>query len=551
MYPKKVIPWLSILFFLNILLTARVCAVSWSANLTQLTTHDVFDGYASVAQLHNRMVTVVWAREVIAYPKIYCRNSSDCGTTWSEETNLTDNYGDYADLSPSLTQSTNGTIWIVWASNRPPPTQPPKPDFSIDASPSDLAIQKGDSDNSTIIISSLNDFSEPVDLSVINPVEHVTTTLDPEEVTPPPNGIANSTLTMTVGTSAATGNYTLWVMGKSSSQSHLVEIRLEIVDSYSSSSSSSSSFVSLAEAASSAVNLYKIYYKTSPDYGATWSKDIQLEPTSASEDTRPSILQAMNGTLWIVWQSYRTGNHELFFKTSSDGGASWSEGEQLTDNPHIDRAPSITQTMDGRIWVTWTSYRTGQSEIYYKTYDGTLWSSDTRLTYSTNIDSAPSILQSYEGTIWIFWASAEDSDTATADIYYKYSLDDGTSWSDRIQFTSHAEEDMWPSITQTDDLKIWVGWSSNRTSNLDLFYKTTLVGDITGPVGQPDNIVNAYDFDLVAEGFGLTEGDANWNEYEAADLTGPENPPDSMCYPPDKTIDIHDLATIGKNYGET
>ncbi len=488
----------------------------------------------------------------MGYPTIYYTNSSDYGTTWATETNLTDNYGDYADLAPALAQASNGTIWLVWASNRPPPASPPSPDFAMAASPANLTIPKGASDTSTIIVTSIDDFNEAVDLTVIHTITNITTALDPPQVTPPPNGTANSTLTITVGTYAVPGNYTLWVMGRSSSRSHTVELGLEIVESASSSSLSASSPLTRSTSKEDASGgAYKIYYKTSHDYGATWSQAAQLEPTSESDDASPAILQAADGTLWIVFHSYRTGNHELFYTTSTDGGASWTAAEQLTNSANSDKTPAIAQTWDGQIWVTWSSYRTGHSEVYYKTYDGVSWSSDTRLTYSSNVDSGPSVLQTYDGTIWIFWSSAEESDKATADIFYQYSLDGGASWSGRIQFTSDGAEDMWSSATQVDNLEVWVVWASNRTGNFELFYRTSLVGDITGPVGQPDNVVDTYDLALVTEGFGLTEGDANWLEYEAADLTGPANPPESMCYPPDKIISIFDLAAVGKNYGET
>jgi hypothetical protein len=44
---------------------------------------------------------------------------------------------------------------------------------------------------------------------------------------------------------------------------------------------------------------------------------------------------------------------------------------QLTTHPGDDWSPSITQTSDGRIWVVWHSLRTGNADLFYKTYNGT------------------------------------------------------------------------------------------------------------------------------------------------------------------------------------
>ena len=75
----------------------------------------------------------------------------------------------------------------------------PTPDFSIGASPAQLTIQQGDVGISTITITSLNGFNHSVDLEVTSlPISGVTVTLDPTQVTPPPDGSVNSTLTVEV-----------------------------------------------------------------------------------------------------------------------------------------------------------------------------------------------------------------------------------------------------------------------------------------------------------------------------------------------------------------
>lgn len=546
MYHKARMFSLSMLLFITLVAASveSTSAISWSAHIEQLTTYIQFDGLPSITQTSDGRIWVVWSRAVYGYRALFYKTSSDMGKTWSEETNLTEVPSEYENTKPSITQTTDGKTWIAWASNMPPPPPPPEPDFNITASPKSLTIPQNGSDTSTITVTSVNNFSEPVELWVFFEPENVTTTLNPPEVTPPPNGTANSTLTVSVGPTATPGNYTLTVTGKSTT-SHTVNIALEITQlsglSYSSSSLSPSPLSS---------EDYEIYYRTSSDNGATWSDIVELTENTVN-DLGPSIIQAANGTIFIVWQSIITGNDELFYKTSSDSGASWSDGRQLTDDPDSDTSPSITQTKDGKIWVTWSSCRTGYFEIFYKTYDGSSWSNDTRLTESLNIDSSPSILQTEDQTIWIFWTSGEETETATNDIYYKYSTDGGDNWSDRIQFTTDENEDMWSSTTQTSDLKIWGVWTSNRTGNYDIFYRTSLVGDITGPEDPPDSgeyppdgTVDIYDLAFVAEAYGKEEGDPYWEEYSIADITGPEKPPDGF-------INIYDLAIVAKNYGET
>jgi hypothetical protein len=109
----------------------------------------------------------------------------------------------------------------------PGPNFPP-PDFSIASSPTSLTIQKGSSGTSTITTTSINGFNQPVQLTKSGVPSGVTATLNPTQVTPPAGGSTTSTLTVSVGTTATPGSYTLTVTGTSSTITHSVYISLEV-----------------------------------------------------------------------------------------------------------------------------------------------------------------------------------------------------------------------------------------------------------------------------------------------------------------------------------
>ena len=514
-------------------------AVTWSVNITRMTTKLTFDGLPSITQTSDIRIWIVWAKAILGDNTIFCKTSSDLGTTWSEEESLT-----YIpplitgrhDESPSIIQAANGTIWLVYHSNKPPPM----PDFIIDASPKALTIPQGGSDTSTIFIYSLGNFSEAVTLSSKTIVLGISTTFDPNPVTPPGNGVATSTLTVFVEPTADPGNTTLTILGKSGDINHSVPIHLEITESGTATISDASSS-SLSTSSAEDEMDREIYYKTSNDNGVTWSNRFQLT-NNTNDDLSPSIVQLTNGTIMIVYgseQGIPVTDSDIFYNATSDG-TSWIYGN-ITADPGLDKGPSIMQAEDERIWVAWASDRTGDYEIFCKTYDGFSWSNATQLTNSTNSDSGPSIFQTIDGTIWLFWQSREDKPTATGDIYYKFSTDNGTSWSDRVQFTTDNNEDVWPAVTQTHDTRIWVVWTSNRADqpdgNWDIYYRTSLVGDITGPGGYPDGVVDIFDLNKAGKAYGSVVGEP---EYDSdVDLNK------------DGRVDMRDIALIGKNYGST
>ena len=196
----------------------------------------------------------------------------------------------------------------------------------------------------------------------------------------------------------------------------------------------------------------------SPEMRLTWKKGI---------DTFPSTTQTSDGSILVAWCSHRTGNAEIFHKVYNGSSVHpWSPETQLTNDITSDSTPSIMQALDGTIWLVWASKRTGNSEIYYKTYNGTAWSSDNPLITDPGEDRTPFIIQATNGTIWLVWAS-KPLDEYEFDIYYATSSDNGETWSiQTLPVTYPGMDDLDPSITEATDGSIWVVWERSG----DLFY---------------------------------------------------------------------------------
>ncbi len=532
------------------------CTITWASAITRLTTYSWFDGYPSITSTRDGKIWVVWARAVNGYMALYYRFSSNMGYSWSTPTNLTKVPDVYDNTRPSMVQTTNGTLLVVWASNSPPPQPPPKPDFSLSATPNSLSIPQSSSGASTITVKSLYGFDKAVNLVVSGMPGNVSATLDPPQVTPPPNGNINSTLQISVGANAVLGSYVLTVTGTSTGLppiARTVNVTLNVTQSGASSYQTSHYLSEVAEAFAEEASSYdyEIFYRTSSDNGASWSGIVQLTNNNV-DDLAPTVLQLRNGTIFVSFQS----QSEIFYKYSSDNGGSWTT-KQLTVNSYTDSCPAAIQASDESIWVAWESYRSTNYDIYYRVFDGSTWLGEQRLTTSSDVDSSPSILETVDGLKWMFWTRTGTTVDSTDDLYYSFSS--GGSWSTPTQFTPvDTNNDQCPTTCQVRDNSVWVAWASNRTGNYEVFYRTSLVGDLAGPenpVGSqsypPDGSVDIYDLVFMREAYGAKQGDVGWIEYGIADITGPEDPINSRKYPPDNIVSAYDLFALGKNYGKS
>lgn len=508
---------------LVVLNTKSISSISWSIHENRLTVYSFSDGQPCITQTKDGKIWILWSRSYYENETIVYTTSSNYGTTWKNETTLVN--GGH-NTHPSIIQAEDGTLWLVWSSDRP---IPPTHDFGLSAYPSALIIQQNSYNSTEIIVESLNGFQGSVNLTVTGQPPDVITNLNPPQVIIPQNDQNSSILNVTVGATEPSEDYDLTVHGTSGELYHKIDIQLEIIESPTTGGSSLPQTGSKSPSQSTTNSNYDLYYKTSSDLGATWSNDTKLT-FNPNDDLSPCITQAKNGTIWMVWASDRTGNHEIYYKTYN--GDSWSNYTQLTNNTWHDKLPSITQTKDGKIWLTWASMETGNYEIYCKTYNGTSWSNNTRLTFTTDNDMSPTILQTIDDIIWVFWSSRPTM--GTNDLYYMYLSDNGLPWSAPFQFTTDNCEDSWPSITQTSDTAIWVVWTSNRgdqpNGNYDIYYRISLVGDL-----NEDGIVDIEDLTTIASSFGTFSGNENWNPN--ADINK------------DNCTDIEDLNLVARNFG--
>jgi hypothetical protein len=114
------------------------------------------------------------------------------------------------------------------ASNCASGTPSPNPDFSLSCNPASLSVPQGGGGNSTCTLGSLNGFSSAVSLDCLNLPGGVTCSYSPNPVTPPPNGSANSALTVAVGGGVAVGTYNFQARGTSGALVRTFNMTLEV-----------------------------------------------------------------------------------------------------------------------------------------------------------------------------------------------------------------------------------------------------------------------------------------------------------------------------------
>lgn len=218
---------------------------------------------------------------------------------------------------------------------------------------------------------------------------------------------------------------------------------------------------------------FEIYFKRSEDGGSTWSTDTRLTSNTSGSDY-PSIA-ASGSVVIIVWQDLRDTDYEIYFKRSTNGGISWGADQRVSNNTAFSQYPSVTIS-GAKVNIAWEDNRDGNREIYnrYSNDDGVTWSGENRLTNNSSPSTSVSVTS--EGDlVCLTWSDQRDGNW---EIYCKYSINGGASFSTDQRLTNANGNSWYPSIA-ADDSFIHICWQDARDGNNEIYYKLSTDGGTT------------------------------------------------------------------------
>jgi hypothetical protein len=233
---------------------------------------------------------------------------------------------------------------------------------------------------------------------------------------------------------------------------------------------------------------WEIYYKRSTDGGISWGTDTRL--TNNIYESRFSSVAVSGLVVHVVWQDFRDGSWEIYYKRSTDGGESWPPADtRLTYNPAWSWSPSVAVT-GSVVHVVWQDNRAGNWEIYHKrsTNGGVNWGADTRLTNNSAISSYASVAISGP-FVHVVWQDERDGNT---EIYYKRSTDEGVSWPvTDTRLTSNPDLSQLPSVATSGSF-VHTVWYDSRDGNTEIYYKRNPTGNTVGMKSINSEIPNEF-----------------------------------------------------------
>ena len=115
----------------------------------------------------------------------------------------------------------------------------------------------------------------------------------------------------------------------------------------------------------------QIFFKRSIDGGATFENTTKITNMSSLDILNPQIVAA-NKNVYLLWQS--NVSKQLFFKRSIDGGATFENATNISDDQK-NSAHQLLDSSGNNVYAIWDDNSTGNSQIFFKrSIDGGLHS---------------------------------------------------------------------------------------------------------------------------------------------------------------------------------
>ena len=223
-------------------------------------------------------------------------------------------------------------------------------------------------------------------------------------------------------------------------------------------------------------NNSNILFSRSTDGGATWSIPRNLS-NSTGYSFNPRIAVDSTGGINVVWVDTTPGNQDVFFSRSTNGGASFSAPQNLSNDAPDSASPQVGVDTSGNISVVWENDNITYGIMYrHSTDGGVTFSTVSNLAANTTGSFGPQMAIGVDGSISVVW---EDDFNFQSDISFSRSADQGATFSTPKNLSSNSGNSFSAQVAVDLSGNIAVAWTDNTPSNNDILFTHSSDGGAT------------------------------------------------------------------------
>jgi hypothetical protein len=133
--------------------------------------------------------------------------------------------------------------------------------------------------------------------------------------------------------------------------------------------------------------------------GKSWQRAERL--ASEGSNTFLRAAASPDGQIFLVWQSYRDGQSDIYLRALAQGA--WSGEIRVSESPANDWEPAVAAGPDGAAYIAWDTYDKGNYDVQFRSYQNGKLSALQPLTSSPKFQAHATIAVDGRGQPWVGW----------------------------------------------------------------------------------------------------------------------------------------------------
>ncbi|MGA1821957.1 MAG: PA14 domain-containing protein [Thermoplasmatota archaeon] len=185
----------------------------------------------------------------------------------------------------------------------------------------------------------------------------------------------------------------------------------------------------------------------------------------------PRMLISSSG-IHFYWHETVDGNTEIQYARSSEFSPKLDKITQLTDAPGDSLWPTMDAGPDGELAMAWIDYRDGDGEIYFKysRNGGSSWTDDIRVTNAAGDVDDPVVKIDEFGRVHLAWTDERDGNP---EIYYIQTDDGGETWQREARISDTLSASTHPYMEYGGDNYIHVVYTDNESGHGEIYHSSS------------------------------------------------------------------------------
>jgi hypothetical protein len=225
-----------------------------------------------------------------------------------------------------------------------------------------------------------------------------------------------------------------------------------------------------------------IYFTKSSDGGASFGKIINLSNDPGDSYNPHLVIDGKN--VYVVWVDGTPGpygNPDIFFRRSTNGGTTFDTTINISNNPGFSSQPQIAVS-GSYVYVVWRDNTLGNEEIFFKRSinNGASFGSSVYLSDNSTkpINSIRPQIVANANNVYVVWSKG-NFDQGRTNVLFKRSIDNGASFGRTLNISNNATTLSTLQKISVLSNRVYIVWAEGQFDKRQIFFKRSIDGGAT------------------------------------------------------------------------